>query len=161
MSHALLLRASSIHSGEAFDVRGLTSDEPRPVGVVGEEALIRFADSAVYRDEAALAEAREALELRFGAEALVDAAATVASFQRLNRVADGCGIALDRGATLITGGLQRELGIDHFVSAANTPKPGMLKQLLGLLMRPLDSVMLRAMQKGVQKAEARRREADG
>lgn len=152
----MLLRASSIHTGEAFDVSAVTSDEVRPVGVPGEAILLKFADSAMRRDERALAEAREAIDLELGREALVDAAATVASFQRLTRVADGCGIELDSGAALMTGGLQQELGIEGFASAANTPKPKGFKRLLAMMIRPLEGFMLKGMQKGVQRAKARR-----
>ena len=152
----MLLRASSIHTGEAFDVSAVTADEVRPVGVPGEDILLKFADSAMRRDERALAEAREAIDLELGGEALVDAAATVASFQRLTRVADGCGIELDSRAVLMTGGLRQELGIERFASAANTPKPKGFKRLLALLMRPLEGFMLKSMQKGIQRAKARR-----
>ena len=59
------------------------------------DVLMAYADAAVRRD-ADLAERRAAVESALGAEAVVDAAATVANYQRMVRIADGCGIPLDR-----------------------------------------------------------------
>jgi len=138
-------------------VSALTSDEKRPVGVMREELLNNFAEGAVLRDEARLAEAREALELAMGADALIDAAAVVACFQRLNRIADGTGIALDEQMLMMTGSLRDELNIDAFASAANTPKLPGRKRFMSFLMRPLEGLMMRAMQKGIAKAQAKNR----
>jgi hypothetical protein len=134
----------------------LTSDEKRPVGVVHEELLNNFTEGAVLRDEPRLAEAREALELAMGADALIDAAAVVACFQRLNRIADGTGIALDERMLMMTGSLRAELKIDAFASAANTPKLAGLKKVMSFLLRPFEGSMMRAMQKGIAKAQAKR-----
>ena len=157
----MFLRASSIHTGEDYDVSALTSDQPGHVGVEGEEILLKFADSAVRRDEPALVEAREAIEVHLGREALVEAAATVAAFQRFNRVADGAGISLDDKFGLVSAGLQAELRIEHYASAANTRKPTGMRRVLAWLMRPLGGLMLRAMQRGILKAKARSAEGAG
>lgn len=112
--------------------------------------------AALRRDEKSLAEAREALELAMGPDALVDAAAVIACFQRLNRMADGVGIALDEQMVIMTAGLRDKLSIDEYATAANTPALRGMKKVRAMLMRPLESLMMRAMQKGIQKAQAKK-----
>ena len=63
-----------------------------------------------------------------GPDALVDAAAVIGCFQRLNRIADGTGIALEEQMLMMTAGLRDELNVDAYVSAANTPKLPALKK---------------------------------
>jgi hypothetical protein len=138
-------------------VSAITSEEKSDVGVVDEQLLDEFVEAAVHRDEPRLAEAREALELKLGTDALVDAAAVVGCFQRLNRMADGAGIALDQQMLMMTAGLRDELDIDDdFVSARNTPKLRGLKKVLSNILRPFQGLMIRAMQKGIQKAQAKK-----
>jgi hypothetical protein len=71
---------------------------------------------------------------------------------------DGAGIELDEQMLMMTAGLRAELKIDDYVSAANTPKLTGLKRILSVFMRPLENFMMRAMQKGIQKAQAREQE---
>ena len=127
------------------------------MGVVNETLLNEFVEAAVHRDEPRLAEAREALELEMGTDALVDAAAVIGCFQRLNRMADGAGIELDEQMIMMTAGIRDELKIDDYASAANTPKLTGMKRLLSVVMRPFEGFMMRAMQKGIQKAQAKQR----
>jgi hypothetical protein len=136
-------------------VSAITSEKQSDVGVVNETLLNDFVEAAVRRDEPRLAEAREALELKMGNDALVDAAAVIGCFQRLNRMADGAGIELDEQMVMMTSGLRKELKIDDYASAANTPKLTGLKKILSIIMRPLEGFMIRAMQKGIQKAQAK------
>ncbi len=129
------------------------------MGVRHESLLDDFVEAAVRRDEPRLAEAREALETTLGPDALVDAAAVIGCFQRLNRMTDGTGIALDEQMVMMTSGLRAELDIDHFISAENTPTLSGFKKALSVLMRPFEGLMTRAMQKGIQKAQAGRQKA--
>ena len=125
------------------------------MGVSHEDLLNEFTDAAVRRDEPRLAESREALEIKLGPDALVDAAAVISCFQRLNRVADGAGIALEEQMLIMTAGLRDKLDIDTYISGANTPELSGLKRVVAFLMRPLEGLMVRAMQKGIQKAQAK------
>jgi hypothetical protein len=70
-------------------------------------------------------------------------------------MADGAGIELDEQMVMMTSGLREELKIDDYASAANTPKLTGLKKILSIIMRPLEGFMIRAMQKGIQKAQAK------
>ena len=115
-----------------------------------------FTANALRRDQKSLAEARESLELAMGPDALVDAAAVIACFQRLNRMADGVGIALDEQMVMMTAGLRDKLSIDEYATAANTPALRGIKKVRAMLMRPLENLMMRAMQKGIQKAQAKK-----
>jgi hypothetical protein len=144
-----------VHTGENFDVSALTSDEGQSVGVVNEELLNKFTQAALQRDENCLADAREAMILTMGTDALVDSAAVIGCFQRLNRMADGAGIALDEQMMIMTAGLQEKLSVDTFATAENTPKLSGMKKIRAMLMRPLEGLMVRAMQKGIQKAQAK------
>ena len=145
-----------MHTGENFDVSAITSDEGKSVGVVNEELLGNFTVAALRRDERCLADAREALELAMGPDALVDAAAVIGCFQRLNRMADGTGIALDEQTQIMTAGLRGKLRIDDYATAANTPELRGMNKVRAFLMRPLEGLMMWAMQKGIQKAQAKK-----
>lgn len=78
-----------------------------------------YADAAVRRD-ADLAERRAAVESALGGAAVVDAAATVANYQRMVRIADGCGIPLDRFTDEQSAEWRAALGVDEYYSALNT-----------------------------------------
>ena len=82
--------------------------------------MLRFADAAVGRTPN-LAEAREALRAAMGADAVVDCAAVVANFQRMVRIADGCGIPLDPSTIGASADFRADLGVHAYASAANTP----------------------------------------
>ena len=57
---------------------------------------------------------------RLGDQAAVDAAGIVANFQRMVRIADGCGIPLDDFTKDATADVREALGIHEYASAANT-----------------------------------------
>lgn len=81
--------------------------------------LMAYADAAVRRDPD-LAERRATVESALGAEAVVDAAATVANYQRMVRIADGCGIPLDRFTDEQSAEWRASLGVNEYYSALNT-----------------------------------------
>ena len=88
-------------------------------GVEHGEVLLRFADAAVGRSPD-LASIREALNCAMGPDAVVDCAATIANFQRMVRIADGCGIPLDDFTKEASEGWRDGLGIERFRSQGNT-----------------------------------------
>jgi hypothetical protein len=75
--------------------------------------LLAFADAAIGED-GALAEARAALVASIGEEAMADAAAVVAGFDAITRVADGSGIPLESPKAEATAEWRARLGIDAF-----------------------------------------------
>lgn len=84
------------------------------------------ADAATGPDDPALSAAREGLRAVVGGGGLAEAAATVAAFNGLVRVADGTGIQLDAGVLHDSADFRAQLGVDRYGGAANTgtiPQP--------------------------------------
>jgi hypothetical protein len=80
-----------------------------------ESELIAFADAAI--DPAASTErARTALLACLGEEATTDAAAVIAGFDAITRVADGSGIPLEPPKAEATADWRASLGIDGYWS---------------------------------------------
>ena len=88
-------------------------------GVEHGEVLLRYADAAVGHTPD-LAAARGAVNATMGPDAVVDCAATIANFQRMVRIADGCGIPLDSFSRRESEKWRDGLGIDGFRSRGNT-----------------------------------------
>ncbi|MCY4617441.1 MAG: hypothetical protein OXD50_02640 [Chloroflexi bacterium] len=88
-------------------------------GVEHGEVLLRFADAAVGRAPD-LAEAREAVNAAMGAHGVIDSAAVIANFQRMVRIADGCGIPLDATTEKASEPWRDTLGVNSYRSRSNT-----------------------------------------
>ena len=88
-------------------------------GVEHGEVLLRFADAAVGRHPD-LAEAREAVNAAMGSHGVIDSAAVIANFQRMVRIADGCGIPLDATTEKASEPWRDTLGVNNFRSRGNT-----------------------------------------
>jgi len=76
--------------------------------------------SATSDPTAILAEARRQLVAVVGPEGLLEAAATVAAFNGLVRVADGTGIELDDAMIVASAEVRADLGLDAMTGSANT-----------------------------------------
>lgn len=113
-----MLLGRSSEDNEALNLNGTVSNEVDS-GVEHGEVLLRYADAAVRRTPN-LAEARNALNSAMGPDAVVDCAATIANFQRMVRIADGCGIPLDSFSRRESEKWRDGLGIDSFRSRHNT-----------------------------------------
>ncbi len=113
-----MLLGRSSEDDESVNLNGTISNAVDS-GVEHGEVLLRYSDAAVGR-AANLAEAREAVNAAMGPDAVVDCAATIANFQRMVRIADGCGIPLDAGSRRVMEEWQDDLGIDGFRSRCNT-----------------------------------------
>jgi hypothetical protein len=90
-----MLSWSGQEHGTAVDLDAVRRDtSARDLGVDAAEELLEFADAATAGhgdDRATLAAARAALNERLGVAAAVDAAAVVANFEMMTRLADGTG----------------------------------------------------------------------
>ena len=116
----MLLGASGEKAGLTVDLDVATDpSKPGDAGVPSGEELLAFASAANQRSDK-LADARAALEGAVGYEGLLEAAATVAIFNGLVRVADGTGIQLDPSMLTSTAETRAALGIDLFNGAANS-----------------------------------------
>ncbi|MCG8589756.1 MAG: hypothetical protein MJE66_10740 [Proteobacteria bacterium] len=112
-------------------------------GVPHAEALVAFAEAALGRDAVALEQARSRVAAELGVEALVDAAAVVANFQRMVRIADSTGIPLDAPLEMLSQDVREELDLGRFAAAANTPEPSGWRRLAGPVLRRLFRTVFR------------------
>ena len=113
-----MLLGRNSNGNDALNLNGTVRNEVDS-GVEHGEVLLRYSDAAVGRTSD-LDQAREAVNLAMGPEAVVDCAATIANFQRMVRIADGCGIPLDPFSRTESEKWREGLGIDNFRSWGNT-----------------------------------------
>ena len=106
-----MLRASANASGTEVDLRAIAGGAGDG-GVAHGRLLAGFAEAVLGDDEARLTGIRGRLREALGDAALVDAAAVVANYSALDRVADATGIPLEAAKEAATAGLRAELGID-------------------------------------------------
>ncbi|MGD9749591.1 MAG: hypothetical protein AB7W59_01205 [Acidimicrobiia bacterium] len=111
----MMLRASTNATGAAFDATVLTdaADHQLPHA----ELLTRFVDAVTGDDAAAADAARIALRTALGDEWLVDAAAVLANFEMMTRVADGTGARMRSEQIEAAATIRAATGVDAFPSA--------------------------------------------
>ena len=93
-------------------------------------------------DDPALDRARDGLASAMGDPAIGDAAAIVAAFQFVDRVADATGIPLDAIVDIASQDVQRELGLREFGSASNTPVRA-VGRLAGRALAPIRTQLMK------------------
>ena len=120
--------------------RGATGEV---AGVSHGAELIAYADAVVARSEH-VAATRKAVQESMGDAEVVDAAAVIANFQRMVRIADGTGIPIDGPLDVLSADLRHELGINEFSSAEGRGKNGLLRRLAAPLMRLVAARVLRS-----------------
>lgn len=109
---------SGQRTGDTYDIRGYT-DDAVTIGVANETLLREFVRSGLS-DHDQLAAARAAIVEELGTEQLIDAAAVAGNFECMNRIADACGISVDKPMLERAVGALDELNMNHFASAKNT-----------------------------------------
>ncbi len=123
--------------GEDLDVSTVRDDEGADAsGIPNAAALLAFTTAAVRGDEQTLAAARERVLAELGPAGLVDTSAIIGNFQRMTRIADSTGIPLDAEINAMSVGIQDQLRLTEFGSAANTSRPGLLASTIGRAVRP-------------------------
>jgi hypothetical protein len=108
-----LLRESRQAKGESTDLTvliGGRGDGNIPYGGL----LVAFADAVLGQDDGRLAEARSAIRTNMGDAAFVDAAAVVATFNAIDRIADATGIPIEDANAEPTAELRATLGLNAF-----------------------------------------------
>lgn len=98
--------------GEGYSLKAVTMGLAGDSGVPAGRSLIAFAEAVVGVGEDDLAKAREVLSIELGHAGVVDAAAVVASFDAVVRLADGCGIPLEAFKLEEAASIASELGWD-------------------------------------------------
>jgi hypothetical protein len=108
-----LLRESSKAKGEDYDLSLLTGT--RGDGNISHGALlVAFAEAVLGDDDRRLQEVQAAIRGRMGDAAFVDAAAIVATFNAIDRVADATGIPIEDNKAASTADVRTALGINAF-----------------------------------------------
>lgn len=102
--HTLHLHKLSQAEEGTFDLSGVLSGATSDNGVAHGQQIIAFVDAVLGDNDAELDRTRAELYETLGVEGFVDAAATVASFNSIVRVANATGTELDR---LVTGQLEQ------------------------------------------------------
>lgn len=92
-------------------------DGTSPIGVPHAAELLGFAAAAIGSDSVALDRARAAAIAALGPAAMIDAAAVIAGFDGITRIADATGIPLEPPKAAQTAGVREALRIDSFLSA--------------------------------------------
>ncbi len=115
----MLLRGSGEHSGDDYDLTAIVADggpDAAPGrGVAGAAALTGYAD-AFFADGGDFAAARARLQAEIGDAATVDAAAVLAIFNAVVRIADATGIPLEDQKAAMSADFRGTLGIDAYPS---------------------------------------------
>ncbi len=86
-------------------------------GVPHAAILLAFADAALSFDPVRMDPARAAIVTTLGEEAMLDAAAVVAGFNGITRIADATGIPLEDKKAEETAAWRASLGINDFRKA--------------------------------------------
>ncbi len=107
-----MLRASATATGTSVDLTAIVDDGAGDGGVPHGGLLTAFAEAALGDDESLLNDARQRVRDALGDAGLVDAAAVIANYSALDRVADATGIPLEPAKESGTADLRAELGID-------------------------------------------------
>ncbi len=119
-------------SEQEIDLHVITDgDAAEASGVPDADVLVALAEAQVGDDDAALERARAGVVGKLGRDGLVDAAAVVANFERMVRIADSTGIPLDTPMNAMTGDIRGDLDLGRFASSANTAEAGWLAHALG------------------------------
>ncbi len=116
----MMLRASSQHFGFEADLRAI-GKAGFDSGVPHGDALVEFSEAVIGRAPARLGAAHQRLAAELGPAAVADVSAVAANFQMMDRIANGCGIALDAIYEKATRRYRKDLSMDAFPSAANSP----------------------------------------
>jgi hypothetical protein len=138
----MLLRASGQTEGKEVDIHAIT-DADADSGVPHGSALTAFAEATVLGSADEVARTRDVVALEMGAEAVVDAAAVAANFQRMVRIADSTGIPLDKPVAIFSVDLREDLGLDAWSASANTPRVGAAMRTVGRVAQPLVAYIMK------------------
>lgn len=83
-------------------------------GVTAGAELLAFADAALLRDDAEVLRGRARVVAALGEPAMLDAAAVIAGFDGITRIADATGIPLEPAKAEQSADFRASLGIDRF-----------------------------------------------
>jgi AhpD family alkylhydroperoxidase len=97
--HSLHLHKLGQSASEAIDLNGVLTGSTDENGIEHGALIIAFVDALLNNESNGLADIRNEILQKMGAEGLVDTAASIASFNSIVRVANATGTQLDRLVT--------------------------------------------------------------
>ncbi|MFP6584333.1 MAG: hypothetical protein VCD00_17490 [Candidatus Hydrogenedentota bacterium] len=105
--------------GDGVDINVVNdSAAPEDSGIAHADLLCAIVDAVVKGSDAQVIKAHAAIIDTLGFEALVDSAAVIGNFERMNRIADATGIALDSPTRAASSDIH-----DHWASASSPAQP--------------------------------------
>ncbi len=110
----MMLRASSEAEGQVANLESVVAGESADSKLPAGDALLHFAEVALNDDADAITSARDRVAAALGEPAMIDAAAVIANFQRMVRIADGTGIPLDAVVVAFSEDIREDLGLNEF-----------------------------------------------
>ena len=126
-----MLRESVELTGGSIDFDGLTDPSCTEIrGVPDSRELLQYTNACMGVERTAPETTRQALVDKMGSAAMVDAAGVISNFQRMVRIADATGIPSDGPMQAMSEDLREQLGINQYVSAANTAPPSLFESLM-------------------------------
>ena len=111
-----MLSWSSTKSGTPADIIAIAEGEG-DAGLPHGAELVAFTDAVAGVDDATLVAARAALVACAGESFMIDAAAVVANFEMMTRVADGTGSRFAEDGAAHRAAISEKLHINEFTSA--------------------------------------------
>ncbi len=129
----MLLRASSQLQGQVANTASVRASGVSS-GVDHGDELLAYADAVIGGEQGAITRARQAVREHLDWACVVDAAAVIANFQRMVRIADSTGIPLDEPVLMLTQQLRRELRLNEFAAATRSTDLPWRKRVAGRLL---------------------------
>lgn len=108
----MLLSLSSQLNGDEVNLHAITQGQEVDSGVPASNELVSFAENVLRGQGEELNQARNELIAILGPQAMVDAAAVIANFSRMVRIADGTGIPLDDMMAEYSSDMRADLGLN-------------------------------------------------
>lgn len=108
----MLLSLSSQLNGDEVNLHAITQGQEVDSGVPASNELLSFAENVLRGQGEELNQARNELIAILGPQAMVDAAAVIANFSRMVRIADGTGIPLDEMMAEYSSDMRADLGLN-------------------------------------------------
>ena len=108
-------------TGSDVELNAVNGGVADDAGVAHGARLLAFTEAVMGDDEERLTRERAALRAVLSPACFVDAAATIAAFNVVDRIADATGIPLDDMMLVMAGDVPAQLKLGRFASAANTP----------------------------------------
>ena len=107
---------SGEETGEKFNLNAVMEADGSGANVSGGHVLNEFAEAIMTRNEIMTANLRDKVVVELGESAMVDAAAVIAAFNLVARLADATGLPLEDYKEEASVELRKHLGLNEFAA---------------------------------------------